>query len=195
MNINEKLAKVQGELKAPKNQYNSFGKYNYRSAEDILSAAKPLCIASGLLLTLSDEITEIGGRIYVKATATVRDTETDSEPVTVTASAREPAEKKGMDDSQITGTASSYARKYALNGLFAIDDTKDADTDEYGRQTGKGAKTATSEQRCSQCSAVITPQGKWTAEQIGEMNYKRFGRVLCAACGSAENKKLKGEAK
>ena len=128
------LIEVQKKLKAPKNQYNSFGKYNYRSAEDILEAAKPLCCEHDLLLTLSDEVVAIGDRIYVKATASVTN---GTEAVTVTAFAREEAEKKGMDGSQITGTASSYARKYALNGLFCIDDTKDADTDEYKKQADK----------------------------------------------------------
>lgn len=197
MNVFKKLAKVQSELKAPKNQYNSFGKYSYRSAEDILAAAKPLCIENGLLLTLSDEIVEVGGRIYVKATATVfdADAETDIGVIEKSAFAREAAEKKGMDDSQITGTASSYARKYALNGLFAIDDTKDADTDEYHEHTTKADKSAAvPAQLCSQCSNPIVAKGKWTAEQIANMNFKRFGRVLCADCGSAENKKLKGEA-
>lgn len=126
------LQNIQQELKAPKGQYNSFGKYKYRSAEDILEAVKPLLGKHNAQLTLSDAIKEIGGRVYVEATATFTD---GAETVTVTAYAREPSEKKGMDDSQITGTASSYARKYALNGLFLIDDTKDADTDEYAEQT------------------------------------------------------------
>ena len=126
------LKKIQQELKAPKGQYNSFGKYKYRSAEDILEAVKPLLGKFDALLTLSDEIIEVGGRIYVKAIATFQ---SGGDTVIVTAFAREPDEKKGMDDSQITGTASSYARKYALNGLFLIDDTKDADTDEYRKQT------------------------------------------------------------
>jgi len=119
----EKLAKIQRELKSPKNQFNSFGKYNYRSCEDILEAVKPLL--DGAILTLSDKIIEVGGRVYVRATATFTDGDYEK---SVTAFAREPAERKGMDASQITGTASSYARKYALNGLFLIDDTKDADT-------------------------------------------------------------------
>lgn len=119
----EKLAKIQKELKAPKGQLNKFGGYNYRSCEDILEAVKPLL--DGAILTLQDEIINIGNRFYVKATATFTDgTCTHS----VTAMAREPETKKGMDESQITGMASSYARKYALNGLFCIDDTKDADT-------------------------------------------------------------------
>lgn len=119
----EKLAKIQKELKAPKGQLNKFGGYNYRSCEDILEAVKPLL--DGAILTLQDEIINIGNRFYVKATVTFTDgTYTHS----VTAMAREPETKKGMDESQITGMASSYARKYALNGLFCIDDTKDADT-------------------------------------------------------------------
>lgn len=134
----EKLAKIQRELKAPKDMKNSFGGYNYRSAESILEAVKPLL--DGAILTLSDEIVMLGNpdtedskcRFYIKATATFQDGEFVK---TTTAYAREPESKKGMDDSQITGTASSYARKYALNGLFCIDDNKDADTDEYQEQT------------------------------------------------------------
>ena len=125
------LKKIQQELKAPKGQYNNFGRYAYRSAEDILEAVKPLLAKYDAELTLSDDITEVGGRIYVKATARFieHDAETNINDVTtVTAFAREPADKKGMDESQITGTASSYARKYALDGLFLIDDTKDADS-------------------------------------------------------------------
>lgn len=126
------LQKIQEELKAPKSLYNSFGKYSYRSAETILEAVKPLLAQYGAQLTLSDEIIAVNERIYVKATASITD---GTETVETTAYAREPDEKKGMDGSQITGTASSYARKYALNGLFLIDDTKDADTDEYHKQT------------------------------------------------------------
>lgn len=119
------LQEVQTELKAPKSQYNSFAKYHYRSQEDILEAVKPLLAKRGLALTLNDEIVQLGTRIYVKATATLYG-EMDKS-FKVEAYAREPEEKKGMDESQITGTASSYARKYALNGLFAIDDTEDSD--------------------------------------------------------------------
>lgn len=133
MNIREKLANVQKELKAPKNQFNSFGKYNYRSCEDILEVAKPLCIDNGLVLTVSDEVVNIGERYYIMSVAKVTDIE-DGTDVVTSAFARESSEKKGMDDSQITGTASSYARKYALNGLFCIDDIKDADTDEHKGQ-------------------------------------------------------------
>lgn len=136
MGIYEKLSKVQKELKAPKGQYNSFGKYKYRSCEDILEAVKPILEKNNLSMQLSDELEFIGERYYIKATATLLDLE-DNSTMSNTAYAREEAEKKGMDGSQITGTASSYARKYALNGLFLIDDTKDADTDEYHEQTNK----------------------------------------------------------
>ena len=118
----EKLAKIQATLKAPKGQTNSFGNYKYRSCEDILTAIKPLL--NGCILTISDEIVAIADRVYVKATATISDGEQYRE---TTAFAREASDKKGMDAAQITGSASSYARKYALNGLFCIDDTKDAD--------------------------------------------------------------------
>ena len=139
MEIYVKLVALQNDLKAPKGNYNSFGKYRYRSCEDILEAVKPLCKKYGLVLTLSDDVLECGGRIYIRATATLTDVD-DGVQISNTALARESAEKKGMDESQITGTASSYARKYALNGLFCIDDTKDADTDEYKRQSeGKAA--------------------------------------------------------
>lgn len=133
MNIYEKLSNIQSELKCNKSQYNSFGKYKYRSCEDILEALKPIVAKNKATLILSDELVNIGERYYIKATATLIDTEEEKQ-VQNTAYAREEAEKKGMDGSQITGTASSYARKYALNGLFNIDDTKDADTDEFAIQ-------------------------------------------------------------
>lgn len=136
MSIYAKLAAVQAELKAPKSQYNAFGKYNYRNCEDIIEAAKPLLKANGLLLMLTDDVELIGDRFYVKATATIIDT-TDGTSIYVTAYAREETEKKGMDSSQVTGASSSYARKYALNGLFAIDDTKDSDTTNQGEDKPK----------------------------------------------------------
>ena len=137
MNIYEKLLAIQQELKAPKGQYNSFGKYNYRSCEDILEAVKPLCAKHEALLIVSDELVYMGDRYYIKATATLIDTVESNSYAQNTAYAREEETKKGMDCSQITGTASSYARKYALNGLFCIDDTKDADTDEFKKQEDK----------------------------------------------------------
>jgi len=120
-----KLAIIQNEIKAPKGQFNNFGKYKYRSCEDIVEAAKPVLLKYGFALTLSDAIEQIGDRYYIRSVATITD---GNEKYTATAYAREEADKKGMDGSQITGAASSYARKYALNGLFAIDDTKDADS-------------------------------------------------------------------
>jgi hypothetical protein len=125
-----KLKLIQSELKAPKNQRNTFGNYNYRSAEDILEAVKPLLLKHECTMTISDTIVEVGGRVYVKATATFLDGDNRTE---VCAFAREEETKKGMDAAQITGSASSYARKYALNGLFLIDDTKDPDaTNDHG---------------------------------------------------------------
>lgn len=125
MEFIEKIVAIQSELKAPKGQYNSFGKYNYRSCEDILEGVKPLLTKHGLVLTIQDSIDLIGDRFYVKATATITD---GKEQLSTSAYARESLDKKGMDASQVTGATSSYARKYALNGLLAIDDTKDADT-------------------------------------------------------------------
>ena len=121
----KKLVKIQSELKAAKNQRNNFGKYNYRSCEDILESVKPLLKEAELHLIVTDKIVLIGERYYVEATATLHG---DGEPITSTAYAREAENKKGMDSAQVTGATSSYARKYALNGLFAIDDSKDADT-------------------------------------------------------------------
>lgn len=118
------LAEIQSLIKAPKGQFNSFGKYKYRSCEDIVEAVKPVINKAGYHLTLSDEVVEVGGRVYIKATATLSD---GTNTYQSTSFAREEETKKGMDAAQITGSASSYARKYALNGLFAIDDTKDSD--------------------------------------------------------------------
>lgn len=129
--IGQKIICIQSELKAPKNQYNNFGKYNYRSQEDILEGLKPLLKKYDVLLTISDDIVMVSDRVYVMATVTATSI---NGQVSNKAYAREPENKKGMDESQITGTASSYARKYALNGMFLIDDTKDADTDEHKNQ-------------------------------------------------------------
>lgn len=136
----ERLVKIREELKCPKNQYNSFGKYSYRSCEDILEAVKPLLSKYELSLTISDEIVQVGERYYVKATCHLHDKD-GKELMSNTAYAREEEEKKGQDGSQITGTSSSYARKYCLNGLFLIDDTKDADTDEYANENNKESKS------------------------------------------------------
>ena len=131
--IHEKLQGIQSSLKAPKGQTNKFGGYSYRSAEDILTAVKPLLRENGCTLVISDDIVGVEGRVYVKATAVLAEAESDYS-IQVNGFARESETRKGMDDSQITGSASSYARKYALNGLFAIDDTKDADaTNDHGK--------------------------------------------------------------
>ena len=126
MSVYEKLLKIQGSLKAPKGQYNGFGKYKYRSCEDILEALKPLLVENKAVVTINDSLVQVGERYYVQAVATLTDVE-DGKQVSVMAYAREALSKKGMDESQVTGATSSYARKYALNGLFAIDDNKDMD--------------------------------------------------------------------
>lgn len=150
--LTEQLCEVQGALKAPKGQYNRFGKYAYRSCEDIVEAVKPLLTARGLLLIITDEIVLIGARFYVRATATVTD---GKDTVSNTAFAREPDDKKGMDPSQVTGMSSSYARKYALNGLFCIDDTKDTDTMDNRQQTQAAPVTLT--QAIAEVNAAKTP--------------------------------------
>ena len=141
MNIHQKLQGIQTELKAPKGHTNKFGWYRYRSCEDILTALKPLLAQYTCTLAISDDIVEVGGRVYVKATATLASTSSEDDyTINVSGFAREAETKKGMDDAQITGSASSYARKYALNGLFAIDDTKDPDA------TNDHVKSATKKQ-------------------------------------------------
>jgi len=146
MTIYKKLLQIQNELKCPKNLYNKFGNYSYRSAENILENVKPLCIRHSVVLVLDDEIQTLGTRYYVKATATLYDAET-GEKISNSAYAREEENKKGMDGSQITGSCSSYARKYALNGLFCLDDVKDADSMDNSEETKKAStKYATNEQ-------------------------------------------------
>ena len=176
------LMAVQAELKAPKNQHNSFGKYDYRSAEDIIEAVKPLLKDNGLFLNMSDDIVLIGDRYYVKATVKVVDVVT-GESVQTSALAREAAQKKGMDESQVTGTASSYARKYALNGLFAIDDNRDADTDEYARQTSQSA-AGTRSQRNAYPSANDNLRSKAMHALSKEMQrVGASGEEVSALCG------------
>lgn len=131
LTLHEKLMHIQHELKAPKNLRNNFGGYNYRNAESILEALKPLLVKYGATVTITDTIEDIGGRIYVKATATIYDAINSNMPIGVEAYAREAETKKGMDDAQVTGATSSYARKYALNGLFLLDDTQDVDSEAY----------------------------------------------------------------
>ena len=140
ISVKEKLTKIQVELKAPKNLYNSFGKYKYRNVEGIQEALKPFLKKYDCAVTLSDEMIEVGGRVYVKAYARITDCKT-GEYVETTAYAREEDTKKGMDSAQVTGSTSSYARKYALNGLFLLDDTKDVDTEEYQTESKASAPT------------------------------------------------------
>lgn len=135
MNIYEKLLNIQNELKAPKNQFNNFGNYKYRNAEDILEAVKPICLKYKAVINVKDTIIQVGDRYYVEATAYITDVEKPAEYIENKASAREEENKKGMDSSQVTGATSSYARKYALNGLLCIDDTKDTDSEEYQKRS------------------------------------------------------------
>lgn len=184
----DRLQCVQRDLKAPKNQYNSFGKYRYRSCEDILEGVKPILQKYDSAITLSDSIELIGDRYYVKATATFYNCMT-GESITNTAYARESDDKKGMDASQITGTASSYARKYALNGLLLIDDTKDADTDEnrneaIGRSRSEGAKKA---------MATKEQNAKDSANQIISEKDANVLRELMKNKGYDPNQKYKGK--
>lgn len=167
---------VQRELKAPKGQTNSFGGYKYRSCEDIVEAVKPLLNEQGLILTMSDDIVQIGDRIYVKATCRVIDVAT-GDSLETTAMAREAAQKKGADDSQITGAASSYARKYALNGLFAIDDTKDADTDAYAKRQQAAQKSEQERKNAMQAlNTAIKTVGAQNAEASAIAGVK-FGKT------------------
>jgi hypothetical protein len=162
------LAAIQAELKAPKGNFNSFGKYKYRSCEDIVEAVKPLLADHRCHLILTDDVVAVLDRVYIKATATIyKGTEIIGQS---TAFAREALDKKGMDDSQITGTASSYARKYALNGLLAIDDTKDADTDEHTAQRNKPVKTLPVDPTVSQsihaCTNIDELKAVWKGLSI-----------------------------
>lgn len=192
-----KLMMIQQELKVPKGQYNSFAKYNYRSCEDILETVKPLCVKNNATLLLNDAVQEVSGRFYVVATATLVDTES-GDSVSANAYAREPQDKKGMDDSQITGMASSYARKYALNGLFCIDDTKDADTDEAKRQEDapnkrekKPDNKAEAQVLCEYCGLPIKSVKRggrvYSTSEIAENAVKKYGMRLCWGCMRTKN--------
>ena len=192
----EKLKYVQQNLKAPKNQTNKFGGYNYRSCEDIFEAVKPLLDEQKLALTLEDELIQIGERYYVKATARLYDVERpfihfDSDcdglnEITNTAYAREEETKKGMDGSQITGTASSYARKYALNGLFLIDDQKDADTDEYQKQEEKKAtekQITILEEKCTD-EEIEKIYEKYKIEKLEDLSMEIASKLISRKLGN-----------
>lgn len=192
MNIYEKLNKIQVELKAPKSQRNNFGNYNYRSCEDILEAVKPLLEKYQVVLTINDEIELIGNRYYIKATAKLYNTDKEGELISTSAYAREEENKKGMDASQLTGSTSSYARKYALNGLFSIDDTKDSDaTNTHGNtnyqqqspnsshvplNASKGQKKLTAKQ-ITRLYALAYNAG-YNKDKIEEMVQKKFNKEI-----------------
>lgn len=203
-NLLAKLAKVQSELKAPKDKVNKFGGYKYRSCEGILEAVKPLLKKNGLAMMISDEITEIGGRIYVKATAKIWDAE-DAENIghflTTTAYAREEEERKGMTADQLTGACSSYARKYCLNGLFLIDDTKDADATNEAQEKASQKDTEASVM-CTDCGKAIKAykgkgkdgkQHTWNADFIAENSKAKTGRFLCWDCWMKEADKMRAK--
>lgn len=170
------LTKIQTELKAPKNQFNQFGKYKYRSCEDILEALKPVALKHECTVTISDKIVLIGDRHYIEATATI--TNKESVSISTTAYAREAFTKKGMDESQITGSASSYARKYALNGLFLIDDTKDSDTHDNSKQPARTTITPGMTQYWNRAKTSYIANGNFDAvlkhADISEENQKRL---------------------
>ena len=163
MTFKDKQIAITSELKAPKNLFNSFGKYHYRNAESICEAVKPLLQKYRCVLCLSDEVVDVGERIYVKASAMLYDADSTAF-ISATAYAREPDDKKGMDASQITGTASSYARKYALNGLFLLDDTKDPDTNEY--KTENDARNDDSLGELKKGAAMHNPEDPINAKQV-----------------------------
>ena len=163
LTFSEKIIAIQSELKAPKNQFNSFGKYKYRSCEDILEGVKPLLKKYNLMQTIEDNIIQIGERYYIAAKVIVIGDGTEH---SVTAFAREPENKKGMDESQITGTASSYARKYALNGMWLIDDTKDADTDEHQQQKDRKKPVMNSKNERWEPAVHSLAKGEVTIDKI-----------------------------
>lgn len=170
LNLIQKLAQIQLELKAPKNQRNKFGGYNYRSAEDILEAVKPLAIKYGAVVHITDEVVNVGDRIYVKAHVSLYDMDNIGNSISSYALAREEETKKGMDGSQITGAASSYARKYALNGMFAIDDTKDSDATNDG--TGGSPSTPPMKKSAADLLGASKPAPKPAPKKSVNPKYK-----------------------
>lgn len=162
MNIYEKLGVIQSKLKAPKGQYNSFGKYKYRSCEDILEAVKPLLAEAKTVLCITDQMEVVGDRVYVRAETHLKDAEDSSSEIVTVAYAREEESKKGMDSSQVTGAASSYARKYALNGLFCIDDNKDSDS----TNAGSSGKTSAKKPESKEPVEMITSENVMSIQNI-----------------------------
>lgn len=190
MNIYEKLLNVQMELKVPKGQYNSFGKYKYRSCEDILEGLKPVLEKKKLALFITDELINLESRYYVRATVHLINTEKTDEIIKVSALAREEETKKGMDGSQITGTSSSYARKYALNGLFAIDDTKDSDsTNTHGKKEEKVSVKNEEEDR-QKAINLITKELKEEDDKFVEQLLSKIGKPYLGSCTKEELKNI-----
>lgn len=191
MEIYKKLWFIQQNLKAPKDQFNGFGGYNYRSCEGILEAVKPYLAETKTALTLSDGIEEHGSRIYVRATAKLTDIEKPDDFIEVFAFAREEETKKGMDASQVTGAASSYARKYALNGLFDIDDNKDSDaTNTHGKDAQSAPKTATNFAQTDGSTSLYIPKcaacGAKITDAEHDYSVKKYKRPLCRTCQKKE---------
>ena len=184
MKIYSKLCAIQSALKAPKSQFNKFGGYHYRKAEDILEAVKPLLSANGCILNCTDELVLIGERYYIKATATITAVE-DGSQVTTTAFAREEEEKKGMDGSQVTGASSSYARKYALNGLLCIDDTADSDTTNVGQE---GEKKATQRAKPAAQAQAAKPAAKKSLPQRGSEEWNKWAQAIVSGWKSKQGK-------
>lgn len=183
MTVYEKLMAVQSELKAPKGQYNAFGKYKYRSCEDILEAVKPLLAKHKAIIYITDMVEQIGDRYYVRAIAYFVDVETGKEMHTI-AYAREEENKKGMDGSQVTGASSSYARKYALNGLLCIDDTKDSDsTNTHGQDEKTKAKK---QQEQTPPGIPCTVCGKMLTVDYANKSKEHYGTVICSKKCAAE---------
>lgn len=203
MTIGEKLFQIQQKVKATKSEYNSFGKFSYRSAEGIIESIKPILAETKTFITLGDDIREIGGRIYVEASAILHDTESDNIVLTK-ALAREADEKKGMDEAQITGAASSYARKYALSGLLLLDDNKDADSDEYTSRTQQkgnsepkkttSASAPVKKLKCADCGGEITAYQGQPAEKIAQATKKKYGKQICMECSAKRRAQAEAEA-
>lgn len=202
MTIYEKLGNVQVSLKVPKTEFNAFGKYKYRTAENILEEVKPLLRQQKAVIVINDSLEQLGERYYIKATIDFIDTET-SEKITVSAFAREEESKRGMDGSQVTGASSSYARKYALNGLFSIDDTKDSDTtNKHDKEPPKpkGPPTITKEQ-AKEMAAVADGDIELIKKIMGKYNYTQskdvlvsdFNKILVEIAGNKEKKEAVNE--
>lgn len=193
MNIYEKLLKAQVELKAPKGQYNSFGKYKYRSCEDILEALKPVLDKLKLTLFIKDDVIEVNTRNYVKATIILVNIEKPDEIIETSALAREEETKKGMDGSQITGASSSYARKYALNGMFMIDDTKDSDsTNTHGKDETKKTSETEFKKAIDMINALANTEEK--SEKVFDM-IEKFNKNSLMDCTIEELRKIYDELK